>query len=215
MATSSISTTSPCPRKPTSASASIDTLYPPQSHCNSIQKGQRIFGGDLGLNRGPSTRRIAHNFNQIIFDTPQLFRFIGRRPTLRAREKGRITFLSGAFIFEFRSQTSDDDVLSVRILCTASEWQLSSLEEVSTSSLPPVPTLEDLYTFEKQGYDEYEELCWQDEIKNSLWLDLVRSFVPLNNLYYRGNSHLVLCPPCRNLSGEERQKFCQPWRIFS
>jgi hypothetical protein len=32
-------------------------------------------------------------FNQIIFDTPQLFQFISRRPTLRAPEKGRIAFI--------------------------------------------------------------------------------------------------------------------------
>ncbi|KAF8502653.1 hypothetical protein F5888DRAFT_1665980, partial [Russula emetica] len=87
--------------------------------------------------------RIAF-FNQIIFDTPQLFQFISRRPTLRAPEKGHITFNSKAIIVEFPSQTSDD-VLSVQIPCTASEWQLSSLEQVCTSSLPPFSTLEDLY----------------------------------------------------------------------
>ena len=31
-------------------------------------------------------------FNQIIFNTPQLFQFISRRPTLRAPEKGNILF---------------------------------------------------------------------------------------------------------------------------
>ena len=67
--------------------------------------------------------------------------------------------------------------------CAVPEWQLSSLEQVSTSSLPPVPTLEDLYIFEKQGYDEYEGPCWQNDIENSLWPDLLRSFVALKNLY--------------------------------
>jgi hypothetical protein len=86
-------------------------------------------------------------FNQIIFDTPRLFQFISRRPTLRALEKGHISFNSKALIVEFPSQTvtSDYDVLSVKIPCTASEWQLSSLEQVCTSPLLPVSTLEDLY----------------------------------------------------------------------
>ncbi|KAF8494671.1 hypothetical protein F5888DRAFT_1715954 [Russula emetica] len=89
-------------------------------------------------------------FNQIIFDTPQLFQFISRRPTLRALEKGHIAFNSKAIIVEFRSQTSDHNVvLGVKIPCTASEWQISSLEQVCTSSLPPVSTLADLHHFRK------------------------------------------------------------------
>ena len=119
-------------------------------------------------------------FNQIIFDTPQLFQFICRRPTLRAQEKGCIAFLSNAVIFDFRSQTSDYDVLSVQMRCAVPEWQLSSLEQVCTSSLPPISTLEDLYIFESRGY---EHPRWQDDIENTLWLDLLRSFVALKNLY--------------------------------
>jgi hypothetical protein len=50
-------------------------------------------------------------FNQIIFDTPQLFQFISRRPTLRAPEEGDITFNSEAITVEFLSQKSNHDVL--------------------------------------------------------------------------------------------------------
>jgi hypothetical protein len=60
----SIPTTLPCPREPTSASASTDTLYPPQSHQNSIHRGQRIFGGDLGPDRCPSTQRVVYSLLQ-------------------------------------------------------------------------------------------------------------------------------------------------------
>jgi hypothetical protein len=117
-------------------------------------------------------------FNQIIFDTPQLFQFIGRKPTLRAPEKGHITFESDAIFAEFSSQTSDYGVLSVEILCTATEWQLSSLEQVCTSSFPPASTLEDLYIEER-----YPPPRWQDDVENTLWLDLLRSFVAVKNLY--------------------------------
>jgi hypothetical protein len=118
-------------------------------------------------------------FNQIIFDTPQLFQFISRRPTLRALEKGHITFDSAAVSVRFSSETSDYGVLNVRILCTASEWQLSSLEQVCTSSLPPVSTLEDLYIVE----GGYRPPRWQDDVENTVWLDLLRSFVAVKNLY--------------------------------
>jgi hypothetical protein len=118
-------------------------------------------------------------FNQIIFDTPQLFQFINRRPTLRAPEKGHIAFNSEAISVGFLSQASDYAVLSVRILCTASEWQLSSLEQVCTSSLPPISTLEDLYIFE----DRVNPPCWQSDVENTLWLELLRPFAAVKNLY--------------------------------
>jgi hypothetical protein len=119
-------------------------------------------------------------FNQIIFDTPQLFQFISRRPTLRAPEKGQIEFRSRAIIVDFPSQTSSaDGVLSVQIPCTASEWQLSSLEQVCSSSLPPLSKLEDLYIFE----DRENPLRWQDDVENTLWQELLHLFAAVKNLY--------------------------------
>jgi F-box-like len=118
-------------------------------------------------------------FNQIIFDTPQFLQFINRSPTLSALTRGRIAFNSKAIIIEFLSPTSDYGELNVRILCTASEWQLSSLEQVCASSLPPLSLLEDLYIFEDQEYPPR----WQDDVENTLWLDLLRPFVAVKNLY--------------------------------
>ena len=117
-------------------------------------------------------------FNQIIFDTPQLFQFISRRPALRAREKGLIIFNSKAIIVKFPSGISDYGVLSVQILSAVSEWQHSSLEQVCTSSLSPLSTLEDLYIFEDRRYPPR----WQGDVENTLWLDLLRSFVAVKNL---------------------------------
>jgi hypothetical protein len=118
-------------------------------------------------------------FNQIIFDTPQLFRFISRTPILRAPEKGHITFDSKAIIVRFPSQTSYYTPLRVQVSCTASEWQLSSLKQVCTSSLPPVSTLEDLSIFEHQ----VARPRWQDDVENTLWLELLHPFVAVKNLY--------------------------------
>jgi hypothetical protein len=131
-------------------------------------------------------------FNQIIFDTPQLFQFISRRPTLRAPEKGRIRFYRGAIIVIFPSQTSDSDIaLSVNIPCTPTEWQLSSLEQVCTSSLPPVSTLEDLYIY---GY-------WQDDVENTLLLDLLRPFLAVKNLYVFEEFVPPIAPALQELVG--------------
>jgi hypothetical protein len=140
-------------------------------------------------------------FNQIIFNTPQLFQFISRRPTLRAPEKGSIAFYSKAVILDFRSQTSEYEVLSVQMRCAVPEWQLSSLEQVctGTSSLPPVSTLEDLYIFENQN--RRYPLRWQDDIENTLWLDLLRSFVALKNLYLSEEFVPRIVPALQELVG--------------
>ena len=118
-------------------------------------------------------------FNQIIFDTPQLFQLISRRPTLRAPENGHIEFSSGAITFRFPSQTPEYTALRVVILCSTSEWQLSSLGQVCTSSLPPLSTLEDLYIFEDQRCPSR----WQDNVENMLWLELLHPFGAVKNLY--------------------------------
>jgi hypothetical protein len=136
-------------------------------------------------------------FNQIIFDTPQLFRFISRRPTLSSPEKGDIEFSPEAIIVKFPSVPSDYGILSVEIPCTASDWQLSSLEQVCTSSLPPVSTLEDLYIFEVRGYPPR----WQDDVENTLWLDLLRSFVAVKNLYLSEGCLPRIAPALQELIG--------------
>ena len=136
-------------------------------------------------------------FNQIIFDTPQLFLFISRRPTLRALEVGYIEFGSGAIIVKFPSQASDRGVLSVEIACTASEWQLSSLEQVCTSSLPTISALEDLHIFENREYPPH----WQDDVENRLWLDLLRSFVAVKHLYLSEGFVPRIAPALQELVG--------------
>ena len=147
-------------------------------------------------------------FNQIIFDTPQLFQFISRRPTLRAQEKCHIVFNSKALLVKFPSHTSGYDVLSLEIRCTSSEWQLSSLEQLCTSSLPPFSTLEDIYIFENQGNPPR----WHDDVENTLLLGLLRSFVAVKNLYLSERFGPLMALPCKNLSGEERLKFFLHWK---
>ena len=136
-------------------------------------------------------------FNQIIFDTPQLFQFISRRPTLRAPKKCHIEFTSRAIFVKFPSRTSDYGVLSVEIPCTVSEWQLSSLEQVCTSSLPAVSTLENLYIFE----DQRHPLLWQSDVENTLWLELLHPFAAVKNLYLSKRFIPRIAPALQELVG--------------
>jgi F-box-like len=136
-------------------------------------------------------------FNQIIFDTPQLFQFISRRPTLRALEEGYIEFNAKAIIVKFPSQASYYRVLSVEIPCTASEWQLSSLEQVCTLSLPPVSTLEDLYILE----DPISRRRWQVDVESTLWLELLHPFSAVKNLYLSEELVPSIAPALQELVG--------------
>ena len=138
-------------------------------------------------------------FNQLIFDTPQLFQFVSRRPTLRALEKGYITFGSDVIRVRFKSQISGYGVLTVEIPCTVSEWQLSSLEQICVSSLPPISALEDLYIFE--GRSPSWKPRWQDNIENTLWLDLLRPFVAVRNLYLSKQFVPRIAPALEELVG--------------
>ena len=144
-------------------------------------------------------------FNQIIFNIPQLLSFISRRPTLTAPspEKGHIAFGPKAISVRFSSQTSDFVGLKVKILCTPSDWQLSSLEQVCTTSLPPVSTLDDLYIFELS----LSQLRWQDDVEDTLWLQLLHPFVAVKNLYLCKKFVLRIAPVLQELVGARTTEY--------
>ena len=117
-------------------------------------------------------------FNQIIFDTPQVIQFLNRAPTLRALEKGHVTFGNDAATVELSSTTNYGE-LSVKVPCWELDWQVSSLEQVCTSSLPPLSALEDLYIHKAPKSRTY----WQGNIENALWLELLHPFIAAKNVY--------------------------------
>ena len=133
-------------------------------------------------------------FNQIIFDLPQLFQFISRRPALWAAKNGSILISSKAIYIGFPLQTYE---LDLGISCTASEWQLSSLEQVCTSFLPPLPTLEDLYILD----DVMHRFRWQDDVENILWMDLLHPFAAVKNLYISKTFVPRIAPALQELVG--------------
>jgi hypothetical protein len=118
-------------------------------------------------------------FNDIVFDTPQLTRFISHTPMLEAFDKAsvdlsdhiaRITLSSAYEVF--------DECLRVSISCRELDWQLSFLEQVCTSSLPFLSTLEDLYMLGRPWPQD-----WKDIIDHAQWLELLHSFAAVKDLY--------------------------------
>ena len=118
-------------------------------------------------------------FNQILFDTPHFIQFVSRTPTLKALKKARLAFRNDAAAVVLSSPPDGYKELEVEILCRQSDWQVSSLEQVCNLCLPSLSALEDLNIHEnlKSPPD------WRDNIENTLWLEVLRPFSGVTNLY--------------------------------
>ena len=140
-------------------------------------------------------------FNDIVFDTPHFNRFISCTPTLMALEEARVMFKNGAATVEVSSRTSgkydsEEVELGVTVLCKEMDWQVSSMEQVCTSCLPPLPALENLYIYENTLRQH-----WQDNTENALWLELLHPFTSVRNLYLSEHIAQRIVPALRDLVG--------------
>jgi hypothetical protein len=116
--------------------------------------------------------------NQIDFDCPRLAQFINRTPTLRALDEAHVQFDDTTASVTLRGG-STTPTFDIAISCREPDWQLSSIEQVCSSSLHPLSTVERLYIDHK-----YSQLVWKnDAIENTLWLELLRPFTAVKNFY--------------------------------
>jgi hypothetical protein len=136
-------------------------------------------------------------FNQVVFDTPQVTQFVSRTPTLEALEKADVVFDRDAAWIDL---SSDYGELKVKIPCGESDWQVSSLKQICTSSLPPFSKLEVLYVYEVLYYHPY----WQESIETveiALWLELLQPFTAVKRLYLSKKAKRVILPALQELVG--------------
>jgi hypothetical protein len=115
---------------------------------------------------------------------------------LRAFKKARVTFHGGFATVNLSSLTFGDELLVV-VFCREVDWQVSSMEQVCTSSLPPLSSLEDLYV--NEGL--FSRPHWQDNIDNSLWLELLHPFRAVKNLYLSKEFASRIVPALEELIG--------------
>jgi hypothetical protein len=117
-------------------------------------------------------------FNQIVFDTPQFVQFISRTPALNEPETARVAFEGSSARVNL---TSGYGKLDVEISCRELDWLVSSLEQVCTSSLPPLFILENLYIYAAPYWGRHRGK--NIDIENTLWLELLHPFTTVKNLY--------------------------------
>ena len=113
--------------------------------------------------------------NDIDFDVPQFTQFISRTPTMEAFDKATVVLWDHRATIKLSLNTFDGRRVTVGISCGMLDWQLSFLEQVCTSSLPPLSVLDDLYI------TNYRSLG--DDIDSLSWLELLHPFTTVKNLY--------------------------------
>jgi hypothetical protein len=136
-------------------------------------------------------------FHQPIFNTPQLFQFIIRTPKLKAYDQARLIFSdSGATI----ALPDRDNQLGLKISCTQSDWPLSSLVQLCTSSFPRtfISMPEHLYILQNTIFQP----LWQDVLKDDQWLELFHPFTTVKNLYLSREFVPRIVPTLQELVGE-------------
>ena len=136
-------------------------------------------------------------FHQLIFDTPLLRHFISRTETIKAHYRANVEFYDGHAGVRFSPQGGADvpEGLSLEVSCTPSDWQLSCLAQVCSSSLPPLYTLEHLEIFSYRSH-------WQDDIATSQWLELLLPFTSVKNLVLSDGFVPLVAPTLQKLARE-------------
>jgi hypothetical protein len=145
----------------------------------------------------PRLNNVSINFaHEIGFDNPQLAQFIGRTPALKAPDEAHIIFDDGAGWVTLSSKgSSGPGQFNVEISCGALESQLPALTRVCDLSLPPLFTVEDLYICENAG----SRLNWDYPMESEEWLELLKPFTSVKNLYLSDDLRQRIAPALRLL----------------
>ena len=141
-------------------------------------------------------------FHQLIFDTPELAQFIYRTPNLRTHCEARVEFFDSGVRVKFRQ--SYNGMLELAISCNRSDWQLSSLAQVCSSSIPRI-----LIWAVKQ-LDIHEapspRMRWQNDIERTQWLELLELFISVEGLYISQEFAPRIAPALKEILGEKMRE---------
>ena len=124
-------------------------------------------------------------FHPFVYDIPQLAQFMRRTTRFRTLNEAHVNFDDlGVEVgsLSLRSSRTFDEEFRLRISCEQLGWQLSSLARAFTSLFPSIYTVEHLYIHEPPSI-MLDELRWRGDIENIQWLEFLRPFTAVKNLY--------------------------------
>ena len=147
-------------------------------------------------------------FNDIVFITPKFTRFITHTPVLEAFDRAEVAVWDDTASVELSSAYAR---LNVSVYCEELDWQLSFLEQVCTSSLPILCTLQDLYMMSEPPWPQ----DWKDIIDYAQWLELLHSFSAVKSLYLSEELAPCVVPALQDLvDGRTTEAFPTLENIF-
>lgn len=124
--------------------------------------------------------RISY-FNQLVFQVPQLFRFIGQTQVLELAhfKHAQVNFRGSHVYISLYSEQLESrrSHLALRISSQGLDWQVSQLTEVLSQSSA---VLSDVGHLSIGAYDL--QPSWQDDMDHSEWLELFRQFTAVETL---------------------------------
>jgi hypothetical protein len=136
-------------------------------------------------------------FHQLIFDNPHVSQFISRTPKLNTHNKAHVLFSDRGV--RVTLPQIFDGALKLAISCRQSDWQLSSLAQVCSSSFlrSLVHAVEHLYILQDDGLPR-----WQDDVESSQWLEVFHPFTAVKDLYVSSEFTPRIAPALQELVGE-------------
>jgi len=143
----------------------------------------------------PALDRVTITFfNQLVFNTPLLRNFFSRTAVFQEPHLAEVSPHTHCINFTlFRHEgMADRAILVVRISCCLIEWQLSSLAQFLSTSLPPLHTLERLRILGYSGIHGME---------SSQWLELLHPFVTVRDLVLSLAFYRPFASALRELTG--------------
>jgi hypothetical protein len=108
-----------------------------------------------------------------------------------------VVFDSRTASVKSRPYPSGDKYFEVKISCREPGWQLSSLAQICTMSLPLLSTTENLFIYEPAN----SQLDWKDGIENIEWLELLLPFTAVKNLYLSKQFAPRIAPALQEITG--------------
>jgi len=137
----------------------------------------------------PELNKLSITFHKRVSKPPELAQFVSRMPRLEAPYEARMVFhnIQVAIGFRLPSQIFGNEFLNVGISSgdfrdfptEELDSQLSSLAQVFALLLPTVSTVETLYIYERSS----SGLTRSEDTESTRWLELLRPFIALKNLY--------------------------------
>jgi hypothetical protein len=145
-------------------------------------------------------------FNQLIFETPLLYNFIGRIEMFKTSHRADIEIRSNDIRLRLFRRDGDNYHYTLRsaISCSPLDWQVSSLAQVTNSALSHLLTFEHLEidSIRQHRHDDTENVHWQDDMENAQWLEALHPFTSVKDLVLGRDLIEVVAPALEDLVGE-------------